>query len=103
MRGLLKMGCLKTSAWDVGSDFVRPTLTLSQEPRMLFQNEHFNFLSLGRQRANLYLGCLALCRAPEDGLDLLSALESLSKVLFLGQDLSPEAWQVVLRIVPWGL
>jgi hypothetical protein len=103
MKGLLKMGCLRTSAWDAGSDFVRPILTLSQDPRMHFQNEHFNFLSLGRQRANLYLGCLALCCAPEDGPDLLGALESLSKVLLLGQDLSPEVWQVVLRIVPWGL
>jgi hypothetical protein len=46
MRGLLKMGCLRTSAWDAGSNFVRPTLTLSQEPRMFFQNEHFNFLNL---------------------------------------------------------
>jgi hypothetical protein len=26
------MGCLRTSARDAGSDFVRPTLTLNQEP-----------------------------------------------------------------------
>jgi hypothetical protein len=29
MRRLLKMSCLRTSAWDAGSDFVRPTLILS--------------------------------------------------------------------------
>jgi hypothetical protein len=50
MRGLLKMGSLRTSAWDAGSYFIRPTLTLSQEPRMLFQNEHFNFLDLGEAK-----------------------------------------------------
>jgi hypothetical protein len=50
MKGLLKMGCLKTFAWDAGSDFARP-LTLSQEPKMLFQNEHFNFLSLGAAKS----------------------------------------------------
>ncbi len=70
---------------------------------MLFQNEHFNFLNLGAANANLYPGCLALCRALEYGPDLLGALESLSRVLLLGQDLSPEVWQIVLRIVPWGL
>jgi len=41
------MGCLKTSAWDAGSNFAKPTLMLSQEPSMLFQNEHFVCLSLG--------------------------------------------------------
>jgi hypothetical protein len=51
MRGLLKMGCLRTFAWDTGSEFVRPTFTLSQEPRMLFQNEHFNFLNLGAAKS----------------------------------------------------
>jgi hypothetical protein len=51
MRGLLKMGCLRTSAWDVGSDFVRPTFTLSQEPRMFFQNEHFVYLNLGATKS----------------------------------------------------
>jgi hypothetical protein len=29
MKGLLKMGCLRTSTWDVGSDFARLTLMLS--------------------------------------------------------------------------
>ncbi len=48
------MGCLRTSARDAGSDFVRPTLTLSQEPRMLFQNEHFNFLSLGARERDIH-------------------------------------------------
>jgi hypothetical protein len=45
------MGCLRTSAWDVGSDFVRPTFTLSQEPRMFFQNEHFVYLNLGATKS----------------------------------------------------
>jgi hypothetical protein len=44
-----------------------------------------------------------LCRALGDGPDLLGALESVFKVLLLGQNLSPEVWQEVLRIVPWGL
>jgi hypothetical protein len=42
---------LRTSAWDAGSDFAKPTLTLSQEPRMLFQNEHFICLSLGAAKS----------------------------------------------------
>jgi hypothetical protein len=41
------MGCLRTSTWDVGLDFARLTLTSSQQPRMLFQNEHFVCLNLG--------------------------------------------------------
>jgi hypothetical protein len=45
------MGCLKTSAWDLGSNFVRPTLTLNQEPRMIFRNEHFVCLSLGATKS----------------------------------------------------
>ncbi len=51
MRGLLKMGYLRTSACDVGSNFARPTLTFSQERRMLFQNEHFVCLSLGATKS----------------------------------------------------
>jgi hypothetical protein len=47
MRGLLKMGCLRTYAWDAGSDFAKPTFTLSQKPKIFFQNEHFIYLSLG--------------------------------------------------------
>ncbi len=45
------MGYLRTFAWDAGLDFARSTPTLSQEPRMLFQNEHFNFLSLGATKS----------------------------------------------------
>jgi len=58
MRGLLKIGCLRTSAWNAGSDFARPTLTLSQEPSMLFQNEHFNFLNLGAAKSQFISGML---------------------------------------------
>jgi hypothetical protein len=97
------MGCLRTFACDVGSDFARPTLTFSQEQKMLFQNEHFVCLSLGRQRASLCPRCLALCRAPGDGPDLLGASKSLSRVLLLEQVLSPEVWQGALQIMPWGL
>jgi hypothetical protein len=38
-----------------------------------------------------------------DGLDLLGASESLSRVLILGQVLSLEVWQGTFQIVPWGL
>jgi hypothetical protein len=31
--------------------YAKPTLTLSQKPKMLFQNEHFNFLSLGAAKS----------------------------------------------------
>ncbi len=58
MKGLLKMGCLRTSAWDAGSNFVRPTLTLNQEPRMLFQNEHFVCLNLGVAKSQFMSGML---------------------------------------------
>ncbi len=58
MRGLLKMGCLKTFAWDVGSDFTGPTLMLNQEPRMLFQNEHFVCLSLEPTKSQFMSGML---------------------------------------------
>jgi hypothetical protein len=37
--GLLKIGCLRTSACNVGLVFARLALTFSQDPRMLFQNE----------------------------------------------------------------
>jgi hypothetical protein len=53
-----KNGCLRTSAWDAGSDFAKPTLTLSQKLRMLFQNEHFNFLSLGVAKSQFISGML---------------------------------------------
>jgi len=56
MKGLLKMGCLRTSVWDAGSDFARPTLTLNQEPRMFFQNEHFVYLSLGVAKSQFMFG-----------------------------------------------
>jgi hypothetical protein len=103
MRRLLKMGCLKTFAWDAGLDFVRPTLKLSQEPRMLFQNEHFICLSLGVVKNQFMSLMLGLYHTPGDEPDLLGASESLSRVLLLGQVLSLEVWQVVLWIVPWGL
>jgi hypothetical protein len=36
----------------------KPTLTLSQEPRMLFQNEHFICLSLGAAKNQFMSGML---------------------------------------------
>ncbi len=73
MRGLLKMGCLRTSAWDAGSVFTRPTLTFNQEPKILFQNKQVVFLIWGWQRANLCSGSLVLCRAPGVGSSLPGA------------------------------
>jgi hypothetical protein len=35
-RGLLKIGCLRTSACDVGSIFAKHVLSFSQDPRMFF-------------------------------------------------------------------
>jgi len=60
MKRLLKMGCLRTSAWDAGLDFTRPTFTLSQEPRMLFQNEHFVCLSLRAAKSQFMSEMLGL-------------------------------------------
>ncbi len=97
------MGCLRTSAWDASSNFTRPCFTLSQEPKLFFQNEHFNFLSLGPTKSQFISGMFGPLPCTGDGLDLLDALKSLSRVLLLGQDLSLEVWQEVLRIVPWGL
>ncbi len=52
------MGCLRTFVWDAGSDFARPTLMLSQEPRMFFHNEHFVCLSLGVTKSQFMFGML---------------------------------------------
>jgi len=38
-KGLLNIGCLRTFACDVGSVFMRPTLTFIQDLRMFFWNE----------------------------------------------------------------
>jgi len=40
MDGLPNRGCLRTSTEVVGSDLVRPDLTFSQAPNMLFHIEH---------------------------------------------------------------
>ncbi len=47
IRGLLKIGCLRTSGWEVGSIFIRPTLTFNQDPNILFQKDQVVFWSLG--------------------------------------------------------
>jgi hypothetical protein len=52
------MGYLKTSAWDAGSDFARPILMLSKEPRMFFHNEHFVCLNLGAANNQFMSGML---------------------------------------------
>jgi hypothetical protein len=44
-------GLSETSAWDASLNFARPIFTLSQKPKMLFQNEHFVCLSLGAAKS----------------------------------------------------
>ncbi len=56
MRGLLKMGCMRTSAWDVGSVFTRLALTFNQEPRIFFQNEQVVFKNLGATKSQFMSG-----------------------------------------------
>jgi len=56
MDGLPKSGCLSTSAAVIGSDLVRPDLTFSQAPTMLFHIEHYSLFSLGVARSQLKLG-----------------------------------------------
>ncbi len=49
--GLPKRGCLRTSSELVKSDLIRPGLTFSQAPTMLFHMEHLSLLSLGAARS----------------------------------------------------
>jgi len=51
MDGLPKSGCLSTSATVVGFDLVKPDLTFSQAPTMLFHIEHCSLFSLGAMRS----------------------------------------------------
>ncbi len=51
--GLLKIGCLRTSAWEVSSVFTRLALTFNQDPRILFQKEHVVFWNLGAAKNQL--------------------------------------------------
>jgi len=56
IEGLPKRGCLRISATLVGSDFVRPGLTLIHAPRKFFQMEHGSLLSLGAAKIQLIFG-----------------------------------------------
>jgi hypothetical protein len=99
MKGLLKMGLLRTSMWDASSNFAKPTLTLSQKPKMLFQNEHFVYLSLGATKSQFMSGMFGPLRCTERWtwfvwcfrISLFNASKSFSKVL-LRQVLSLKVW-----------
>jgi len=54
--GLPKIGCRRVSAALVGFDLVRPGLTLSQEPKMLFHIEGLVLLSFEAANSQLMSG-----------------------------------------------
>ncbi len=49
--GFPNRGCLRTSSELVGSDLIRPGLTFSQAPTILFHIEFLSLLSLGVARS----------------------------------------------------
>jgi len=55
---LPKSGCLRVSIAMVGSDLVRPDLTFSHAPTMLFHIEHCIIFSFGATRSQLRSGLL---------------------------------------------
>jgi hypothetical protein len=58
IEGLPKRGCLKVSAALIESDLVKPDLTFSHAPTMLFHMEHGILLSLGAVKNQLMSGVL---------------------------------------------
>jgi hypothetical protein len=65
-KGLLKIGCLRTSTWEVGLVFTRLALTFNQDPIILFQKEQVVFWSLGAAKSQLmswFLGPLPWTRS----------------------------------------
>ncbi len=110
--GLPKMGCLRTSSELVGSDLIRPGLTFSQAPTMLFHIEHLSLLSLGAARSQFRSGFegplpwtgslvwLALCRtssfqgSPPGTRPLMKSLANNASDWALGSVTPKPPWEV---------
>jgi hypothetical protein len=98
-RGLLKIGCLRTFACNVGLVFI---LTFKQDPNMFFQNEKVVFWNLGQQIASWCIYFLGLPHGPGAEPDPRDVSIFFSRVHNRGIVLSLAIWQERFLTERWA-
>ncbi len=72
-RGLLKIGCLRTSAWELGSVFTRPAFTFNRAPINTFLERVGCFLEFGGDKKPIDVMVIGTF-AVDQKLDLIHAV-----------------------------